>query len=120
MFSATHPKMFECFPHINKKSTIKSTQYKSGLILWIGSEIGWKITKRFVTCALHPKCMGHPGSTMNWDYNLMTKFPNRFSGCHRFDQFALNLILLEESKYRPSLFQNESNAFKIRRNSKLK
>uniref|UniRef100_A0AC35EZ63 Uncharacterized protein n=1 Tax=Panagrolaimus sp. PS1159 TaxID=55785 RepID=A0AC35EZ63_9BILA len=105
MFSVTHPKMFECFPHINKKSTIKSTQYKSGLILWIGSEIGWKIMKRFLTCALHPECMGPVGSTTNCDYSLMTKFPNRFSGCHRFDQSALNLILLEESKYRPSLFQ---------------
>uniref|UniRef100_A0A914PCF1 Uncharacterized protein n=1 Tax=Panagrolaimus davidi TaxID=227884 RepID=A0A914PCF1_9BILA len=97
--------------------TIKSTQYKSGLILWIGSEIGWKIMRRFVTCALHPECMGPAGT--NCDYNLMTKFPNRFSGCHRFDQSAINLILLEESKYRPSLFQIESNVFKIRRDSKL-
>uniref|UniRef100_A0A914PIU9 Uncharacterized protein n=1 Tax=Panagrolaimus davidi TaxID=227884 RepID=A0A914PIU9_9BILA len=122
MFSVTHPKMFECFPHINKKAVNNKihTIQKRPLILWIGSENGLKIMKKFITCALHPECMGPTGSTTNCDYSLMTKFPNRFSGCHRFDQSAINLILLEESKYRPSLFQIESNFFKIRRDSKLK
>uniref|UniRef100_A0A914Y1Q0 Uncharacterized protein n=1 Tax=Panagrolaimus superbus TaxID=310955 RepID=A0A914Y1Q0_9BILA len=119
LFSTIHPSMFNFFPSINQQTLINIEQYQGGLGLWISSEKSWKIMKRLVECALHPNCMGPSGSTSDCDYGRIKKYPNKFSGCHRFDQAAINLILYQASNYTPSLYQWNHPGFITDKSSKL-
>uniref|UniRef100_A0A914PAB0 Uncharacterized protein n=1 Tax=Panagrolaimus davidi TaxID=227884 RepID=A0A914PAB0_9BILA len=115
MFSTTHPKMYDCFPNIKPESMLKVPQFQSGLILWIGSEMGWKAMKRFVECSLQPTCIAPPGATIKCNIQRIYKNQRAFSGCHRFDQAAINLILYENSNHKPELYQRRSPWFKVSR-----
>uniref|UniRef100_A0AC34G1F1 Uncharacterized protein n=1 Tax=Panagrolaimus sp. ES5 TaxID=591445 RepID=A0AC34G1F1_9BILA len=90
-------------------------QFQSGLILWIGSEIGWKAMRRFVECSLQQNCIAPSGATKLCNYKHIYKRPKMFSGCHRYDQSAINLILYETSNQKPHLYGKKSNLFKISR-----
>uniref|UniRef100_A0AC35ETJ0 Uncharacterized protein n=1 Tax=Panagrolaimus sp. PS1159 TaxID=55785 RepID=A0AC35ETJ0_9BILA len=115
MYTTVHPKMYNCFPNIKPQKMINVPQYQSGLILWVGSEMGWKAMKRFVECSLQPVCIAPKGSTKLCNYNHIYKRPKNFSGCHRYDQSAINLILYETSNEKPQLYGRKSSAFKIAR-----
>uniref|UniRef100_A0AC35FJG2 Uncharacterized protein n=1 Tax=Panagrolaimus sp. PS1159 TaxID=55785 RepID=A0AC35FJG2_9BILA len=92
-------------------------QYNAGLILWVGSEAGWTSMHRWVECALQPSCMAPLGSTKSCTMKNISQ--SRFSGCHRFDQAAINLILYENSNSTTNLYQRNTNYFKIIRRRNL-
>uniref|UniRef100_A0A914Z6A2 Uncharacterized protein n=1 Tax=Panagrolaimus superbus TaxID=310955 RepID=A0A914Z6A2_9BILA len=115
MFTTVHPKMYPCFPNIKSETMINVPQFQSGLILWIGTEMGWKAMRRFVECSLQPSCIAPPGATKLCNYNHIYKRPKLFSGCHRYDQSAINLILYETSNQKPQLYGKKSPLFRVSR-----
>ena len=73
--------------------------------------------KRFVECAFQRNCMGPPGASKFCKYSRFLEYPNEFSGCHRFDQSAINLILFEESNFQPSVYRRYFGGFIFKRDS---
>jgi len=83
----------------------------------------WNIS-RYVLCALEPGCMSpepflHYTKTCHRLAASSTNFSSNFSGCHRFDQSILNLLLANannfmEERYTPKDF---AGFFTIQRNS---
>ena len=65
---------------------------------WFTSVIREKWMKRWLDCALHEECIAPPGSSpygCKGNYRLK-KGDGAYTGCHRFDQSALNIILYQE------------------------
>jgi hypothetical protein len=115
MFSTTHPKMYDCFPNIDPKKMTKVTQYQATVILWIGSKSGWKSMTQFVECSLQENCLAPPGSTRICNMKEISRHPRNFSGCHRFDQAAINYILYENSNHQPKLYSRHTKLLRVAR-----
>lgn len=94
-------------------------QFQSGLILWIGSKNGRKILKKFLECTLQQNCIAPFGAERHCNYAKIYSDNTTFSGCHRFDQSAINLILYEESNFQPKVFQWNHPDFVIERSAKF-
>uniref|UniRef100_A0A914QIA4 ISXO2-like transposase domain-containing protein n=1 Tax=Panagrolaimus davidi TaxID=227884 RepID=A0A914QIA4_9BILA len=94
-------------------------QFQGGLILWIGSKNGKRILKRLLECTLKSNCLAPPGAKLYCDSAKIYSDNTTFSGCHRFDQSAINLILYEESNFMPKLFQWNHPDFIVERSAKI-
>uniref|UniRef100_A0A914QWT6 Uncharacterized protein n=1 Tax=Panagrolaimus davidi TaxID=227884 RepID=A0A914QWT6_9BILA len=99
--------------------TIELMEFQGGVVLWINTENGWKIMKKLLHCALKKDCMAPIGATDKCNGSEITVHPNKFSGCHRFDQSAINLILFEEAGYRSDIFQWQYPGLYVERSEKL-
>jgi len=66
-------------------------------VVWVNNLMKSKLLNYWVDCALHQECIAPHGATL-WNCDLKTakKETGVYVGCHRFDQSALDMILIHE------------------------
>uniref|UniRef100_A0A7E4VLS6 Nucleotid_trans domain-containing protein n=2 Tax=Panagrellus redivivus TaxID=6233 RepID=A0A7E4VLS6_PANRE len=116
-FPVVHPDMYEFF-NVTEEQTKGSTQFQSGLYLLNNSPEGWNIVEKMVECAVEPKCMAPKGAKVQCQYKELKK--NLKVICHRFDQSALNMRLIELYGTNETLYYQPSSIIKVVRMGKCK
>ena len=93
----THDGMIEYlhFPKARKDIADIQTLEASGWLMWVTPIITEKVIEPWLDCALHEECIA-PNGTRIWPCNFTGVHDGHFVGCHRFDQSAINLILVRE------------------------
>uniref|UniRef100_A0A7E4VMM7 Nucleotide-diphospho-sugar transferase domain-containing protein n=1 Tax=Panagrellus redivivus TaxID=6233 RepID=A0A7E4VMM7_PANRE len=109
-FPATHPDMYAFF-NVTEKQMKDTAQAASGLYFLNNSPQGWAIINKLIQCALEPKCMAPKGAKVECDYPMLRK--NEKAVCHRFDQSALNMRLIEVYGTNVSLYYRGSDMIQI-------
>ena len=97
MISFTHDGMIDYFNYPPSRSIMGHLPYgvQGGSWLLWGNSIGRKrILDLWVDCALHVECIAPEGAKLQGCSGPTTG--GRYVGCHRFDQSAINLILVKE------------------------
>uniref|UniRef100_A0A7E4VLT7 Nucleotide-diphospho-sugar transferase domain-containing protein n=1 Tax=Panagrellus redivivus TaxID=6233 RepID=A0A7E4VLT7_PANRE len=115
-FPVTHPDMYAFFNVTEEQVTKRSSQFQSGVYLLNNSPQGWNIVDKMVQCALEPRCMAPKGAKVKCEYDDLTK--NERVVCHRFDQSALNMRLIELYGTNESLYYQPSSIIDVVRMSK--
>uniref|UniRef100_A0A7E4UTZ9 DUF3822 family protein n=1 Tax=Panagrellus redivivus TaxID=6233 RepID=A0A7E4UTZ9_PANRE len=109
-FPVVHPDMYEFF-NVTVEQTKGSTQFQSGLYLLNNSPEGWNIVEKVIECAVEPKCMAPKGAKVQCQYKELKK--NQKVTCHRFDQSALNMRLIELYGTNESLYYQPSSIIDV-------
>jgi len=66
-------------------------------VMWVNNLMHSKFLNYWVDCALHQECIDPHGATLwNCDLKIAKKGTGVYTGCHRFDQSALDMILIRE------------------------
>ncbi len=102
MVKSTHDGMLS-YLRINM-SRLELTKYigiQSGLyIMWTTELMNRHLIQPWVDCSRHIECISPKGAFKNkcrlLDLHVKENFLTSFSGCHRYDQSALNMILIRE------------------------
>ncbi|KAK7866703.1 hypothetical protein R5R35_003242 [Gryllus longicercus] len=101
--SLTHPKMFDYF-HTTAESFLFLPMVETNRLLLYNTEgVHEELMLPWVQCALTPDCV-HPIGAQSGGCRFDKKPQYRYSGCHRYDGSALNIVLglrfgLDETQY---------------------
>lgn len=90
--SLTHPKMFQYFKTKPENFYFHRAVESSHLIVFNLDRIHHELMLPWVRCALTQECIS-PTGAQNVGCNYQRKPLFRYSGCHRYDMSALNVIL---------------------------
>ncbi|CAI9720526.1 Hypothetical predicted protein [Octopus vulgaris] len=90
--SLTHPKMFQYFKTKPENYYFHRAVESSHLIVFNLDRIHHELMLPWVRCALTQECIS-PTGAQNVGCNYQRKPLFRYSGCHRYDMSALNVIL---------------------------
>ena len=99
--SLTHDRMLQYLQlSLSRKQMGHFGHIEAGCwVMWANSLMKFKFLKNWVDCALHKECIAPHGSHL-WpcDFKLgnKTKGAGVYIGCHRYDQSALDMILIRE------------------------
>lgn len=88
----THPKMFEYFQTRQTDFFFHRMVGAEHLVIFNTREIHTKFMLRWVECALTEECI-RPTGAQNTGCNNQRKPLYRYSGCHKYEVSALNVIL---------------------------
>uniref|UniRef100_A0A7E4VBZ5 Uncharacterized protein n=1 Tax=Panagrellus redivivus TaxID=6233 RepID=A0A7E4VBZ5_PANRE len=105
-FPVTHPDMYAFF-NVTEDQMKETIQLHSGLYLLSNSSEGWNVMNKLIKCAFEPKCMAPKDAQVKCNVEQLKK-SNDVVVCHRFDQSALNMRVIElygtnkHLYYRPS------------------
>ncbi|GFN74886.1 hypothetical protein PoB_000139200 [Plakobranchus ocellatus] len=99
----THPKAFEYFETDKQFYYFQHAVESSHLVIYNNKWIAAELMLPWVKCALVEMCINPPGA-QDTGCNYFRKPLFRYTGCHRYDMSALNIILgqmfkFEESRY---------------------
>ena len=88
---------------------IMPRSFQAGVILvWANDLFKKKILRPWVDCAKHVDCIAPQGATMT-GCSSAKKSISEYIGCHRYDQSALNVILIREfGKSLKEIFNSKS------------
>uniref|UniRef100_A0A7E4VTS7 Nucleotide-diphospho-sugar transferase domain-containing protein n=1 Tax=Panagrellus redivivus TaxID=6233 RepID=A0A7E4VTS7_PANRE len=114
-YPVTHPDMYAFF-NVTEKQMKETNQFHSGLYFLNNSPAGWKVMNKMIQCALQPKCMAPKGAKARCNYRLLKE--NKHILCHRFDQSALNMRLIELYGKNETLYYRPSSIVNIVQMSK--
>ena len=109
----THPGTLNYF-QLNKTrqeiANIMPRSFQAGvLLIWANDLAKQKILSPWVDCANHLSCIAPPGSLRD-GCNLTVQPLSAYVGCHRYDQSALNLILVREfGEYLNAIFEGKND-----------
>lgn len=113
--TSTHPKMFEYFD-TDADSFLFVRQVTLDAIYFHHSKfLDDNILLPWIKCIFTPQCIQPIGASSNWNHCKFNKKPQyRYSGCHGYDESALNIVLglaynFNEAKY--SVTDNDSPLF---------
>ena len=103
MTTTTHDGMLK-YLKLNYSRAVLSHVHASieanSLIMWFTALLKEKIMKYWVDCALHRDCIAPQGSSRfgcgMYIYLHPEVLGEKYAGCHRYDQSAINLILFRE------------------------
>lgn len=87
----THPKMFSYFKTTAVKYRFQHMISSSHLVIYNTKEIHNNVMLPWVQCALSHSCISPTGAEAN--YCSLRKPRYLYSGCHHYDESALNIIL---------------------------
>ena len=92
-----HDGMIRYLQYPRRRSDMKDIASLMGgcWLMWANSEMKRKLISPWAECALNKDCIAPFGSTLH-GCNKREPFDGHYSGCHRYDQSALNLILARE------------------------
>ncbi|XP_055928279.1 uncharacterized protein LOC129959464 [Argiope bruennichi] len=88
----THPRMFDFFNTKQEKFFFHRMVQPNFIILYNTDTVHFKIMFHWVKCALVPNCIA-PIGAQNSGCRFDKKPLYRYSGCHRYDMSALNVVL---------------------------
>lgn len=88
----THPRMFDCFNTKQEKFFFHRMVQPNHIILYNINSIHFGVMFHWVKCALVPNCIA-PIGAQNSGCRFDKKPLYRYSGCHRYDMSALNVVL---------------------------
>uniref|UniRef100_A0A914CC03 Uncharacterized protein n=1 Tax=Acrobeloides nanus TaxID=290746 RepID=A0A914CC03_9BILA len=92
--AATNPKMYKYLP-INDTLASKTEMFGATSMLWRKTPMSLEILKSLVICSMLPDCLSPMGSYLYCDNNRLSK--GEYANCHRFDQSAVNILLVNAS-----------------------
>ena len=64
-------------------------------LIWANTLLKQHFLRYWVDCAIHPECISPQGAGL-YGCDFSKENDGTFIGCHRFDQSALNMILIRE------------------------
>ena len=111
----THDRMFE-YLHMNnmtrEQMMTAAPQFEANSLVFQANDfVKNKFLLKWVDCALHPECIAPPGAGLfGCDFQRPM---NDYAGCHRYDQSALNAILIRDHSTAVSEAFNEVDGIKI-------
>ena len=113
-FAVTHPEMYECLLTDFAVAKREEQWEAYSLFLYRTKSIFDRVIKWWVLCALEKSCIAtnHNPSRVCWF--IYDRF-NVFVGCHRFDQSALNILLLNHFKFDRWIYYTKHGILKINR-----
>ena len=88
--------------------------------MWINDLTVSKILEPWVDCALHKECLAPEGAIYDCKGHDRGATGGRYRGCHRYDQSALNMILVREfglSVWDSFHIKEMKGAWKVKRNA---
>ncbi|GFS02048.1 MetK_1 protein [Elysia marginata] len=88
----THPKTFEFFDTDQESYYFQHAVESSHLVLYNSQRLASDVMLPWVKCALVEMCVSPPGA-QDSGCNYARKPLFRYTGCHRYDMSALNIIL---------------------------
>ena len=93
----THDGMIKylCYPPSRKSIADINSIEGSCWLMWANSIMREKLIEPWLDCALHQECMAPKGAVI-LPCRITEIHDGRYVNCHRYDQSALNLILLRE------------------------
>ncbi|CAJ0598182.1 unnamed protein product [Cylicocyclus nassatus] len=98
IFATTHPGMYKYIPtDIEAIKTNASMNHDAGFQFIVATADAHEILKWYVLCALEKDCMAPHDAGLYCDFQN-DRF-NRYAGCHRYDQSAINLLLANSYEY---------------------
>ena len=113
-FAVTHPEMYEYLSiHLGAAKREEQREANS-LFLYRTKSIFDRVIKWWVLCALEKSCIAsnhNPSRRCRFKYDRF----NHFVGCHRFDQSALNILLLNHFNFECRKYFTEHRILKIKR-----
>lgn len=89
----------------------KTKQFQAGIFIISNSQAGLTVLNKVSLCALQPDCMAPKDAQVFCPFPDYTK--NDKVVCHRFDQSALNLRLIELYGTNASHYYKPSNLIRI-------
>lgn len=75
------------------RKKVLGTVQATCFVMWMESKMRMFL-EHWLDCALHVECMAPAGSKIGCDMNLLHR--RQFANCHRYDQSALNVLLLRD------------------------
>ena len=101
MVITTHDGMIECLQmNMSRSQLIIYEGFQSGLyIMWTTKLAIQHIIKPYADCSRNRQCISPKGAKLGGCASNMrdrVAFLNSYGGCHRYDQSALNMILIRE------------------------
>uniref|UniRef100_A0A7E4W1L5 Glycosyltransferase family 92 protein n=1 Tax=Panagrellus redivivus TaxID=6233 RepID=A0A7E4W1L5_PANRE len=111
-YPVTHENMYNFF-NITQKEMKKTKQIQSGTYVVANSPQGNEVFKGLIDCAIEPGCMAPPGATAKCNMQHIQR--NDAITCHRFDQSAMNMRLIELYGTNPSNYYLPSDMIAISR-----
>ena len=98
--SLTHNGMLDYFNfNLSREEAVKSipgSMSSTSFLMWLNSQMCHKFLSQWVDCALHETCIAPEGTEQHLLCNIHLVRSGKFAGCHRFDQSALNIILIQQ------------------------
>ena len=93
----THDGMIQYlhYPKSRKDIADVGTLEASGWLMWTTDLLKDKVLEPWLDCALHQECIAPEGHKI-WPCDFTSRHDGHYVGCHRYDQSAINLILLRE------------------------
>uniref|UniRef100_A0A7E4W6N5 VWFA domain-containing protein n=1 Tax=Panagrellus redivivus TaxID=6233 RepID=A0A7E4W6N5_PANRE len=91
-FPVTHKNMYTFF-NVTTDNMKATKQIQSGTYVVANSPNGRNVIDSLARCAIEPDCMAPPGAQVKCNMSLISS--NNDIGCHRFDQSAMNMRLIE-------------------------
>ena len=96
--SLTHDGMLEYLNITRSRNELNSHKNEfpgTAFLLWVNTFLKQNFLRYWIDCAIHPECISPPGARV-FGCKMDKIKDGAFIGCHRFDQSALNMILLRE------------------------
>ena len=93
----THDGMIEYlqYPKNRKDLAHMYSIEATGFLLWANATMKEILIDPWLDCALHEECIAPPGAEL-WPCHFSFHRDGRYTGCHRYDQSALDIILARE------------------------
>uniref|UniRef100_A0A7E4W082 SEA domain-containing protein n=1 Tax=Panagrellus redivivus TaxID=6233 RepID=A0A7E4W082_PANRE len=111
-YPVTHPNLYSFFK-VTVQEMKDTTQLQAGVFLINNSPAGLNVMRRMISCSLEPNCMAPEGAQVKCPYPGFTK--NDAIVCHRFDQSALNMLMLELYGTDQTKYYNKTTMLHIKR-----
>ena len=101
-FAATNPSMFRYLPSGDYESLRREEQREATLLLYRTKPVMDNVVTWLVACALEPKCIAPSDAQRGCMWRSSDHFAT-YGNCHRFDQSAVNILLMNHIKGASSL-----------------
>ena len=115
IFASTNPRMYRYLPSNKRKlTTVRMAQ--SGFVYYcLTKELYWDVLHWWYLCALEQTCIAPYRSVKACTRTGETM--KTYNKCHRYDQSALNILLLNKFNFTREPFYNTERIADIRRKS---
>ena len=101
-YSVTHPNMFKYLPS-NITGLKHIFQFEANFMMLYGTQLIFDdVIKWWVLCSLTPQCIA-PTPIKRCPSGFQ-KVPDKYAGCHRFDQTAINILLANKFHYNHTIY----------------
>ena len=115
-FAVTHPDMYEYLPTDLTAAKREEQWEANSMFLYRTKSIFLNVIKWWVLCALEQSCVitnQNPTKFCSWR-DSPDRF-NTYAGCHRFDQSALNILLLNHFDLDPWKYYTKNPILQVER-----